>query len=292
MHCEYCGKEIGDAQFCRYCGKKVLPAAKPVAWKQSIPLSIVGVAVFGALMLIFQTQGLDGALMFCMYTLCSAIWLLWVLPRQLEGKTEGAGASEVEKQLPGNKMISLANCLSAGIFGFLLNHQVSRGSLGITHKILAAIMIASCTATMVFGLLFGFLYVNTSAHFALRSPASVRMLRNDSNDAVYSTSSGGMEVLIFEPGYGSIDDVKWGIYADFGWEPLGDAGAYFIGMFNGRETKFASFSDESNACEHVIIAWVFDGQNAYELRFFFDYKAELSEYQSRVFEFIRGFHTF
>ncbi|HJG36672.1 hypothetical protein [Enorma phocaeensis] len=278
VHCEYCGKEIGSAAFCRYCGKKVTPPPKIEPWKQSVPLSILGVALSALLMFFFQTKGLEGALLLGLWTLFAIIWFAGMLPSRLDDYQSERELAQKEHRdfAPKTKLVSFLNCLFAGIFGLLLNRGFNRNSLGVANKALVCLSIAGVVLTFVVGASIGFLYVAPFEHFAMRVNSTVRQDTNDAGETLYETSRETADIIVFEPYQGEVgfspDQMGKG-YEDFDWIQTDDvsfAGDLTLGEGESRHYGVvASFDDASGYYDAILVAHVQGGfHRVYEIRIF------------------------
>lgn len=296
MHCEYCGKEIGEAAFCRYCGKKVTPPPKIEPWKQSIPFTVLGIAISTVLILLFQTRGLSGWIWFALYILGAVLWFLQLPDKLEEDKNRRKQAIKERKDYqPDTRFISFVNCLFAWLFGIILNRALARGELGKIPRAVLGIVAGAWVLTGVVGFSLGFLYVIPESHFAIRPDIPMATDRNNQGRSVYTFDSSEAEVILFAPGNGSLDSVDldqgdW--YQDtFGWT-LTDGMRLPGGRINGKRAVAQVYSDDSGYYSWIYVVFV-EGNNGdyFEVRFFFPAESYFYPYHCRatVYEFLEAF---
>lgn len=296
MHCEYCGKEIGEAAFCRYCGKKVPPPPKIEPWKQSIPFTVLGIVISTVLIVFFQTRGFDGWLWCALYVLGASLWLLRLPDKLEEDKNcrERAIKDRTDYQ-PDTRFASFANCLFGWVFGIALNRALARGEFGVKPKTIFGIVASGWVLTAVVGFSIGFLNIIPESHFMIRSSTRMVADANDQGWSIYTFTDSEAEVLLFAPGNGSLDSVDldqgdW--YQDtFGWT-LTDGMRLPGGKINGKRAVAQVYSDDSGYYSWIYVVFV-EGNNGdyFEVRFFFPAESYFYPYHCRatVYEFLEAF---
>lgn len=296
MHCEYCGKEIGEAVFCRYCGKKVTPPPKIEPWKQSIPFTVLGVVVSTALIVFFQTRGLDGWLWYALYVLGASLWLLRLPDKLEEDKNcrERAIKDRTDYQ-PDTRFASFANCLFGWVFGIALNRALARGEFGVTPKTIFGVVACGWVLTAVVGFSMGFLNIIPESHFMIRSSTRIVADANDQGWSTYTFTDSEVGVLLFEPYHGSIDSIDlddgtW-YQETFGWT-LTDGMRLPGGRINGKRAVAQVYSDDSGHYSWIYVVFV-EGNNGdyFEVRFFFPAESYFYPYHCRatVYGFLEAF---
>lgn len=296
MHCEYCGKEIGEAAFCRYCGKKAPPPPKIEPWKQSTPFTVLGIVISTALIVFFQTRGFDGWLWCALYVMGAFLWLLQLPDKLEEDKNRREQAIKERKDYrPDTRFISFVNCLFAWLFGIVLNRALARGELGKMPRAVLGIVAGGWVLTGVVGFSLGFLYVIPESHFMIRSTTQMVTDVNDQGWSEYTFDKSEVEVILFAPGHGSIDSIdlddgEWYEEA-LGWT-LKSGNAVPPQLVNDKRAVMQVYYDEDGYYSWIYIVFV-QGYNGdyFELRFFFPADSEMTTYQFRktVYEFIGTF---
>ena len=295
MHCEFCGKEIGEAAFCRYCGKKVTPPPKIEPWKQSIPFTILGIVISTALIVFFQTRGFDGWLWCALYVMCAFLWLLQLPDKLEEDKNRREQAIKERKEYhPDTRFISFVNCLFAWLFGIVLNRALTRGELGKMPRTVLGIVVGGWVLTGVVGFSLGFLYVIPESHFMIRSTTQMVTDTNDQGWSVYTFDKSEVGVILFAPSHGSIDSIdlddgEW--YQETFDLTLADGMRLPSYRMNDNRAVMQAYVDDNNRYRICVVFVQGNHGDCFEVRFFFpeDSDRTLSQCREVIYVFFESF---
>ena len=131
MHCEYCGKEIGEARFCRYCGKKVAPLPDIRPWRQSVVFSALGIILSVLEMLLLILNEYAASLYLLLRAPITIYWFMFSMPQRLQ-RSRADYKHAIRKRIdyvPKTRAISFLNCWLAGVFGLMVTKSFECRSL-------------------------------------------------------------------------------------------------------------------------------------------------------------------